>query len=262
MNAVERDLDVKLFKKHGNTFNVTEEGKRFYDRIIYHINGIDNLFQNFKSDLNSKIKIRISCHPIVGQLIIPSIINTIHNKYNCNIEFNIFELSYEEAIQLLEEDKLDIAIYPKIQKDIDLLPPYIKIIKLFKYELACFVSKYHNLDNKNEKDITLTDANRVVTIGKYYIDAKFRHLINNMVIAKIHNYQMVIPTVKLLKVMAAIDINVIKIFNDIDDNIIVKNVSHLIDKCYYNIFFLEKSKHFDIINEINSIILDLVKFGF
>ena len=151
IQSLERDMKAKLFIRNSKGLKLTEDGDLLYKLALEHLNAIEGIFDNFlkNKDLNRVNKITIAAHHVVISFLLPKYLAKFTKKYP-DIEISIKNISLEEAVKKLKENKLDFIIYPDMLTDRDL-----ENIKLTSYDPVLIMNKNHPL--KNKKNITLED---------------------------------------------------------------------------------------------------------
>jgi DNA-binding transcriptional LysR family regulator len=152
IQSLERDLGVCLFERDWKKITLTEEGKMFYSFSISHLQGIENLFENFTKFVHEK---KSSVIAIGGNVsicyLLPKYIKTFENLHP-EVKFVIKNLVKNDAIKRLMDDELDILYYSMTQ---DRLPSELDFIPIVSYPSILLTSKDHPINKK--KKITLAD---------------------------------------------------------------------------------------------------------
>jgi len=181
IQSLERDLGMKLFKRDPKKIELTYEGKLFYDYAIFHVQGIENLFENFIKNANDRKSNVISVGGNVSICyILPKYTHQFENKYP-EIKFEIKNLLKRDAMQRVIDGELDIAIYSMTKK---LLPSELTFFPIVEYPPVLLINKNHPLANK--KDITITDIKEYKLLR---LDPQFVTVPNFDEVAKCHGLE-------------------------------------------------------------------------
>ncbi|MHA1539204.1 MAG: LysR family transcriptional regulator [Alphaproteobacteria bacterium] len=114
IQALERDLGVKLFHRHGPRIDLTEEGKSFYTLALPYVEGIDSLYEKFHIASRDKNKRTLDiCTSQVSMLSILPRYMEQYKKENPDVTITIRNTRVEEAFSLLLKNKTDVALFPK-----------------------------------------------------------------------------------------------------------------------------------------------------
>ena len=153
IQSLERELGFDLFIRKRNFMQPTEKALRFYEIAIARLNDIENLFKEFLDNENeiSNNTIRIAAHYGVITEILPKLIKKYSNE-NDKISFEINNINREKALNMLENNMLDIAIYSRTDYSKNL-----NFTKLFESKPILIISKNNLLAKKNDIEITLKD---------------------------------------------------------------------------------------------------------
>lgn len=166
IQSLERDLGMKLFERSRKKIEITNEGKAFYEAMIPHIHGIDELFSNFRNRyLDDKANfVNLAANHVSISYILPKYIKKFKDDFP-QTRFQIRNLSKDEAIKRLMDDKIDIFIYPFQSSEI---PHEFDFIPVVTYQPILLITKDHPLATK--KNITLNDVKQYELVR---IDPKF-----------------------------------------------------------------------------------------
>lgn len=154
IQSLERDLGMKVFKRDGQKIKLTQAGENLYSQAIYHIQGIDDLFENFiKKTDDEKLKtIDLATNHVVISYILPKYIKKFKTA-NPSVKFKIRNLPKTECISRLLSDEIDMFIYPM---NADEIPQECEFLPIVKYQPILLTKKDHPLTKK--KKITLADV--------------------------------------------------------------------------------------------------------
>ncbi len=154
IQSLERDLGIKLFKRHKAKIIPTKKGEEFYSHCISCVHQIDSLFENFlKIDKKTEEKIiDIASNHAGISYILPKYLQKFKIK-NSDVKFKIRNLSKQECLDRLLSNKIDLFIYPM---NVDEIPSEFTFIPIVKYQPILLVKKDHPLAKK--KNLTLSDV--------------------------------------------------------------------------------------------------------
>jgi DNA-binding transcriptional LysR family regulator len=153
IQSLERDLDMKVFKRDGQKIKLTEAGKNLYAQAIYYIQGIDDMFESFiKFTKDKKLNvIDIATNHAGISYILPKYIKKLKESHSA-VKFKIRNLSKSECIERLLADEIDMFIYPM---NSDEIPSEFEFFPIVKYQPILLTRRDHPLVKK--KMITLSD---------------------------------------------------------------------------------------------------------
>lgn len=239
VQSLERDLGIQVFTRDKHKINLTKAGKILYAQASYHIQGIDDIFESLSNhiknqDLNT---IDIGANHAVISYILPKYIKKFKSLHP-QVKFKIRNLSKNDCIQRLLDDKIDAFIYPMNQGEV---PDELEFIPIVKYQPILLTSKKHPLGKL--KKITLHD------VAKYELIRIDPHLITLPAFEEItesHNLQTSIEFEmsdwEILKKFVALDIGVAIISNIVleggsDNNFSEKLLTNYFPEMTYGILF-------------------------
>ncbi len=142
-------MGVKLFNRD-NSCRIfpNETGLNFYEKVSNIVNQLENVILDFskqENDKESKI-LRIGVSSFTLTKLIPLL--PAFEDANKNITLNINVYEHNNALDLLEENKLDIFISSK--ENYEEIDPKIEFIKIMNYIPYWVLWKGHPLENKKE----------------------------------------------------------------------------------------------------------------
>jgi len=154
IQSLERDLDMKVFKRDGQKIKLTDAGKNLYAQAIYYIQGIDDMFESFiKFTKDKKLNvIDIATNHAGISYILPKYIKKLKESHSA-VKFKIRNLSKSECIERLLADEIDMFIYPI---NSDEIPSEFEFFPIVKYQPILLTRKDHPLAKK--KNIKLSDV--------------------------------------------------------------------------------------------------------
>lgn len=163
IKSLERDLNTKLLirnKKNGKKFDLTADGKIFYEMSYPILNGADDLCDKFflKSERYNDNFLKIAGHHSVFSILIPTAIKKI-KEADPDIKLQLSYLTKQEAFCQIEKGDIDVAVYP--MEDLDLMPKSLDYQKIADYKPALITPLKHPLSLIPDRKITFEE------IGKY-----------------------------------------------------------------------------------------------
>lgn len=159
IQSLERDLKTKLFDRDKKRIKLNKDGEIFYEMILVHINGIDSSYQEFIRRKNKKDPvIKIAVHHVAISHLLPPYIKEFQAKYP-NVKISIQNISSNEAIKRLQEDEVDLILYPNINPSAEFISH-----TCFSYDPVLIMHKDHPLAEKIEVKLTDVSKYNVVRI--------------------------------------------------------------------------------------------------
>lgn len=153
IQSLERDLDVKLFKRSGKSIQLTEDGEILYKLAIPHVQGIDGIHQRFteeKKTLNVTT-IHIAAHYIAILYLLPKYV-AMYQKIYPDVQIKIHNIDEKEALKAMLNNEIDLMLYPTNN-----ISPECNYNQSFSFDVILLMHKDHILAKKKEKDITLEE---------------------------------------------------------------------------------------------------------
>ena len=245
ISSLEEEIGFELFRKSGRKLFITENGKEIYNYLKYHIQGIDYFYSTIIKNIKNKndTTIRIACHPLISGLFIPQILGKIYKQYP-QTQFCIFDIIYEEAIKKIQNNELDIAIYPK---DANIICKEDNIVyeKLWQYKATAFCHKNHKIAKMKTENIKINDIfDRFVnTNAGYVIDYSYQQMKNKQQIQS--NYAILYKTVLAIEGIAVTD-ELYKYICEKNNDLIIKNIEHITPNVYF--YFIQSKSNFNFNN--------------
>lgn len=265
IQAIERELNIQLFYKENGRIKPTNDGTFLYNLVKPKIQSIDSVYEYFNSrsteDFNKKI--RISGHHTAVTYIIPRCIKEYRDVYkDSETEFIIKNLDLNKALNELDNNKIDIAIYPI--KNIN--NKQYNLTSLFTLKPTIIMHKQNELADKNDKNISLKDLKRqnVLFIDEdkimpIFIDICKEHNIGGNIKFVNSDWETVRNYLRFnLGIHFYSDI--FDLFEEVKEpNLISKDMSHIFPKIktcaitsHSNIFSNAKLKFMDILSNIKN----------
>ena len=141
ISALESELDVKFFLKHGRAIELTPIGQEFYAYVCHALEileeGLDTVKQ-YNNALGGTI--RIATIPTIQADYLPKLIEEFSAREAPNVEFNIVSRFSFDAISLLKQGQYDV-IFCASEEDEELL----HFVPVLDQPLVAVVHKSHPL---------------------------------------------------------------------------------------------------------------------
>ncbi|MBL6665260.1 MAG: LysR family transcriptional regulator [Rickettsiales bacterium] len=242
IKTLERDLKTKLLKrskKNAKRFELTADGKIFYEMALQIVNGADEICDKFllKSTKYHDNFLKIAGHHSVFSILIPEALRVIKDS-NPELKLQLSYLTRQEACEQIEKGEIDIAIYPI--EDLNLIQKNLNYQKISNYKPALIIPVNHPLEKVPDKKITFEEIGRYnyIHTGNYAISDIMRYNIASKVLKS--DIELNHGSWDILKSLVSAGLGVTIFHEDYckDSNkIVVKNVRHLSpDIAYYAIF--------------------------
>ena len=259
IRSLEEDLGIKLFDRtKNNRFKITVEGQKFYEMAVTQLQGMENLFDNFREKLkdDNKNSLVIAGHYTSLSFILPKYLKIlIDNKEFKKIKITLCNIEKSKAIERLKSKKIDFAFYPSLKNES--IPSEIKRENIVKFKNVVFLNKVHPLAKKKKLGKKDLEKHEYLTIDKYtFYDPRLVINLKQSNI-KLENGNSYI-TLGLVKENIAISGGSDLFFNEnsfTDKNIEHRNVDHLLPKMFHSIFTLKNTKP----KESTSFIIDKLR---
>jgi len=161
LSKLEKFLNKKLFYRNGRKgLKITNEGQILHE----HCKQLSNIIPNIKNlFLEKRNIIYIAMHP----LFFKSHFLKFFNKKNIkekDLHIDISIYCRDDAIELLQDDKIDIIFYPIDETSILSIKKNFKVIKLSQYKMCLYVHKDNIIAKKKEKDLNWEDAKNLTIL--------------------------------------------------------------------------------------------------
>jgi len=242
ITTLERDLNTKLLKrdkKNCKKFELTEDGKSFYEMSFPVVSGADDLCDRFllRSAKHHDSFLKIAGHHSVFSILIPQAIKKIKNSHP-ELKLQLSYLTRQEACEKLERNEIDVAIYPL--EDLDLIQKNLNYQKISDYKPALIIPLDHPLNLIPDKKITFEEIGKYnyIHTGNYAISDIMKYNIATNVLKsdiELHN-----GSWDILKSLVAAGLGVTIFHEDYcksAKDIAIKKVRHLSPSiAYYAIF--------------------------
>lgn len=106
---LEQEIGINLFQRKGRQILLTPEGAIIWNKVTPILANIEQLEQEIKDIAHNKNHIRLAVPLQIGVQLLPKLLGEF-KKQHPEIELEISEIGGIEALQLIENDELDIAI--------------------------------------------------------------------------------------------------------------------------------------------------------
>ncbi|HKI38686.1 MAG TPA: LysR family transcriptional regulator [Gemmataceae bacterium] len=164
IQALERRLNVALFRRHGPKISLTPEGRTLYNLVRPLVTAFDALADSFEASRQGLEtgELSIAAGESTILYILPEFIRAYTRTYP-GVELRLHNVTGRDGLHLLRSDSIDFAVGPLIER-----PEDIAFEPLFTYDPVLIVPPDHPLASR--KRITLKD------IAQYPLILPPRHL--------------------------------------------------------------------------------------
>lgn len=242
IKTLERDLKKSLLirnKKNSKKFELTEDGKIFYEMALPILNSTDDLCERFflKSAKHHDGFLKIAGHHSVFSILIPKAIQKIKTSHP-DLRLQLSYLTRLEAFSQLEKDEADVAIYPI--EDLSLMPKNLYYKKISDYRPALITPLNHPLTLIPDKKITFEEIGKYnyIHTGSYAISDIMKYNIASKVLKS--DIDLNHGSWDILKSLVAAGLGVTIFHEDYCKDckdVVIKKVGHLSpDIAYYAVF--------------------------
>lgn len=167
IKSLERDLEMPLFKRKENKLIPTSAARIFYSLAIPHVQGMEELYENFKKQMKeekSKI-INIAANNVSISYILPRYIKKFEQK-NPEAEFKIKNLPQKDALQRLMNNEIDMMIYCQTPEH---KPDEVEFISIVDYQPILLTNKNHPLARKKKVKIEDIKKYELLRLDKQFV---------------------------------------------------------------------------------------------
>lgn len=109
IKSLEKEIGINLFYRQGKHLVLTREGTIIWDKINPVLSIIEQLEKDVKDVAHNKNHIRLAIPPQIGVKLLPKILGDF-KKFYPDIRLEICEFGGIAALQMLENDEIDLAI--------------------------------------------------------------------------------------------------------------------------------------------------------
>jgi LysR family transcriptional regulator, hydrogen peroxide-inducible genes activator len=160
IQKLEDEFGVKLFDRNHHPVATTEVGAQIIEQaknVLFEVSKVKELVQS-KND-ESKGKLNIAILPTLAPYILPKMLNEFMERFP-DVELQIFELTTENIIRLIKEEKIDFGVLatPLHNKDLKETP-------IFYEQFVAYLSDNHKLLDSKSILATELDINELWTLN-------------------------------------------------------------------------------------------------
>ena len=154
IQALERELDAKLFERHGPKIELTPDGKTLYELSLSLVEGMDSIEETFRRQRDSVEggRVTIAAGGSTIQYVLPPFVEKFVGRYP-RIEIRMSNVTGKAGLALLYAGEVDFAVGPLLD-----IPDDIVFHPIVSYEPLLVTCLDHPLSKK--KRITLKDVSR------------------------------------------------------------------------------------------------------
>lgn len=234
IQSLERDLGFKLLNRDSKPLSFTEQGEEFYKiacPLMHEFESVVEKFLNRKKEKEHK-KVDIAVHHIAISHMMPHIIWHLKKSFP-DAKVMVRNLAPSEAVRLLKEGKIDLALYPNMPREAE-----IKQIETVSYDPILIMNKKHPLAKKTIKSLKDLKDFDLIRIDKNLItlplfeEAVRTHGIKGSIEFENGDWEMLKNFVKKNNFVAIVSAICL---NKSDSDLVVKNLARFFPKMSYSI---------------------------
>lgn len=122
IKALERELGVQLFERHGPRISLTPDGKSLLEIAQPLIEGFDNLDEEFAAQRESVEggTVRLAAGGSTLQFILPTYVEKFVDEYP-SIDLRLFNVTGKAGLKLLRHGDVDFAVGPMVETPRDIV---------------------------------------------------------------------------------------------------------------------------------------------
>lgn len=243
IKALEDDLGVRLFVRNGPRIKLTHEGEKLLDLALPHIDGIQNIHEQFHHELGhaARTELRVAANSTTLNFIFPAIAKNYLAEYP-DIYITIHYAEHDDAMRKLQRGEVDVAILPR--REHKPFPKDCEYTPMFYYVPSLITRRDHPLAGRKKLsvqeisryELTLPAEDLRVIPNLYDIFPK--HNINKKLRINFVNWE---TTRKYIEAGLAISISSDVIIGE-DDTLVATPLSHLFPMADYG-FVMPRRKH-------------------
>lgn len=109
MRTLEEETELQLFHREGRKLMLTHDGSRLLGKITHVLEQMEQLEQDVHAMAHNRNRIRLAMPLQLGTLFLPHILGEFRTQHP-EIQLDIIESGGINALQLVEEEKLDMAL--------------------------------------------------------------------------------------------------------------------------------------------------------
>ena len=106
---LEKNLDLKLFTRDGKKLELTPEGQIVLNKISPILKNLEQMDKEFEALANKQNKIKFAVPLQIGVRLLPLLYEEFPKEYP-GVELEIIEVGGVQAMQMLEDGEIDLAI--------------------------------------------------------------------------------------------------------------------------------------------------------
>ncbi len=154
IKALERELDVELFERHGPRIALTADGEHLLEVARPLVEGIDRLQETFASvrDSEQRGTVNVAAGGSTIQYILPPYVERYTHEYPL-VDLRLHNVTGKAGLAFLRSGDVDFAVGPMLD-----LSPDIEFHPLFSFEPMLITCVDHPLSRR--KRITLKDISK------------------------------------------------------------------------------------------------------
>lgn len=168
ISALEEELGIALFQRHGRNIRLSKYGKEFYHYVCAALMELEKGVNKAKEKSGSYGGVvDLGCIPTLTGDFLPKSINTYLNHVNSKTQFNIFHGMTLDLIEGLESEKYDVAFCSFVENK-----PDLTFHPVLTQELILLVNHTHLLAERDSiclKELTgypIITYRQILPIGK------------------------------------------------------------------------------------------------
>ena len=218
---LEKETGLNLFRREGKSLIITEDGQILWNKITPILANLVQLDQEIKNMSNSKNHIRLGIPVQIGVWLMPAVFREFRELHP-EIELEIVETGGIDAMRLLEENKLDLAVTNYDNQ----FSENLRYIKLGDSEI-CFCTYPENILAHEEK-VDFETAAKVPLVllqGGFFINRIIHSIFQeHKLTPKVDLYSVQLSTVKRMVQHKVASTFLMRQAVVPEDNIIVKSL--------------------------------------
>ncbi len=150
IKSLERELGVPLFKREGRNVRLTRYGREFADYVGRALRELDRgieVMHEYTGKLAGTLKVG-ALYTVTGDYL-PSLIESFHEKYSTDVQFEVMQGFSVPLVQGLKEDRYDVVFAAKGKED----DPTLCFEPVSVQEVVVAVNENHPLAHKSRLKI-------------------------------------------------------------------------------------------------------------
>lgn len=154
VQALERELNVKLFERHGPKLSLTKDGERLYEIAKPLVDAIDGLAEEFESvrDSVERGHIDVAAGGSTIQYVLPNYVEQFVDAHP-GVDLRLHNVTGQAGLELLRAGDVDFCVGPLLD-----VPDDIAFHPIVSYEPLLITAVDHPLASR--KRLTLKDISR------------------------------------------------------------------------------------------------------